>query len=78
MKQFKSGVSYYTKATVEIGFPEDDICCYRCPLMASEYKPDREYCKKTGEYLLAPTHTIGQYCPLKFVKENEECVCSEI
>lgn len=66
MKDFRSGVSYYTFATAKIGFPEDDLCCMRCPLMASEYKPDRAYCKKTGEYLLAPQHTIGEQCPLEF------------
>lgn len=71
MKEFYNGVGYYTKATVEVGFPEDDICCYWCPLMGSEYKPNREYCKKTGEYLLAPKHTIGVNCPLNFKKESD-------
>jgi len=72
MKDFRNGVRFYTKATVEIGFPEGDICCYWCPLMASEYKPDREYCKKTGEYLLAAKHTIGQNCPLRFVIGDDD------
>lgn len=73
MKEFRNGVSYYTSATVGISFPEDDICCYRCPLMGTEYKPDREYCKRTGEYLPAPRHTIGFECPLKFEnKENDD------
>lgn len=71
MKTFTTGVSYYTHSTVDISFPEDDICCYRCPLMASEYKPDREYCKKTGEYLLAPKHMVGERCPLKFESEDK-------
>lgn len=66
MKDFSRGVKYYTKATVEIGFPEDDLCCWYCPLMGSEYKPDRQYCKRTGEYLTAPKYTIGFDCPLKF------------
>lgn len=70
MKEFRTGVSYYTRATVEIGFPEDDLCCYWCPMMGTEYKPDREYCKKTGEYLTAPRHTIGYDCSLKFQKEE--------
>lgn len=70
MKEFYNGVGYYTKAVVEIGFPEDDICCHWCPLMGSEYRNGREYCKKTGEYLLAPKHTIGVNCPLNFKKEN--------
>lgn len=72
MKEFYNGVGYYTKATVEIGFPEDDICCHWCPLLGSEYKPSREYCKKTGEYLLAPKHTIGVNCPLNFRKEEQD------
>ena len=71
MKQFNTGGAYYTKATVEIGFPEDDVCCYRCPMMGFDYnRSDREYCKKTGEFLPAPRHTIGVDCPLNFKKEN--------
>lgn len=70
MKEFHNGVSYYTKATVEIGFPENDLCCYWCPLMQSQYGTRREVCSKTGEILLAPKHSIGFDCPLKFeVKE---------
>ena len=71
MKVFSKGVSYYTKSTVEISFPEDDICCYRCPLMGTEYKPEREYCKRTGEYLPAPRDIIGFDCPLKFEEAND-------
>lgn len=73
MKDFSRGVSYYTKATVEIGFPEDDICCYRCPLMTTDYGSKRERCSKTGEILIAPKVTIGYDCPLNFNKEEEEC-----
>ena len=71
MKMFSNGVSYYTKASVEIGFPEDDVICHWCPFLASDYKLDREFCKKTGEILLSPKHTIGYYCPLKFYKEED-------
>ena len=70
MKNFDRGVSYYTKATAEIGFPEDDIACVWCPLMTRD--PNlRDICGKTGEILLAPKHSIGFNCPLKFEKENE-------
>jgi hypothetical protein len=70
MKEFRNGVSYYTKATVEIGFPEDDVCCHWCHLMTRD--PNlRDICARTGEILLAPKHTIGLDCPLNFVnKEN--------
>jgi hypothetical protein len=71
MKEFRNGVSYYTKGMVEISFPEDDVCCYRCPLMGFDYnRTDREYCKKTGEFLPSPKHMVGFDCPLKF--ENKE------
>lgn len=69
MKEFRNGVSYYTKATVEVGFPEDDVCCHWCPILTRD--PNlRDVCGKTGEILLAPKHTIGTNCPLKFkIKE---------
>lgn len=69
MKDFSSGVRYYTHSTVHIAFPEDDVCCYRCPLMGVEIKSDREYCRRTGEYLPSPRHIIGFNCPLVFEKE---------
>lgn len=71
MKEFRNGVSYYTKATVVIGFPEDDVCCHWCPLMTRD--PNlRDICGRTGEILLAPKYAIGFNCPLKFKEENHE------
>ncbi len=72
MKVFKNGVRYYTKAKVEIAFPEDDVCCTRCPLMGIEMASSREYCRRTGEYLPAPRDIIGFECPLVFNKEEED------
>lgn len=72
MKDFRNGVRYYTKAKVEIGFPEDDVNCYRCPLMTTDYGSKRERCSKTGELLVSPMHTIGYDCPLVFEKENND------
>ena len=69
MKEFRNGVSYYTKATAVVGFPEDDVCCHWCPIMSRD--PNlRDVCGKTGEILLAPKHTIGVECPLKFEIEE--------
>ena len=70
MKEFRNGVSYYTWAKVEIGFPEDDVCCHWCPFLQHDYKLDRERCGKTGEVLIAPKHSIGFNCPLNFTEEN--------
>ena len=66
MKDFSRGVSYYTRGTVEVGFPEDDCVCRWCPLMRVELKTDRSYCGKTGEYLVAPNFSVGTSCPIKF------------
>lgn len=69
MKEFRNGVSYYTRATAVVGFPEDDVCCHWCPIMSRD--PNlRDVCGKTGEILLAPKHTIGVECPLKFEIEE--------
>lgn len=71
MKDFPNGVRFFTKATVEIGFPETDICCYRCVLMTTDPGSKRERCSKTGEILIAPKHTIGYNCPLCFAEEGD-------
>ena len=70
MKDFSRGVGYYTKATIEIGFPEEDVVCAWCPLMTRD--PNlRDICGKTGEILLAPKHSIGFNCPLNFKENND-------
>jgi hypothetical protein len=71
MKSFAKGVSYYTHCTVDIHFPEDDICCMWCPLMGNESGSHREYCRKTGEYLPAPRDLRGERCPLVFSVDEE-------
>ena len=77
MKKFSS-VGYYTKATAEIFFPEDDVCCMRCPLMGIEMASSREYCRRTGEYLPAPKSVVGMNCPLIFEVKDGDLKCSEI
>ena len=71
MKKFIEKVAYYTSGNVPIHFPEDDVCCHWCPLMGTESRTDREYCRRTGEYLTAPQHTIGSFCPIEFKKEED-------
>ena len=72
MKSFSKGVKFYTKTKVSISFPEDDICCFRCPLMGIESQSGREYCRRTGEILPAPRDLIGFQCPLEFELDFEE------
>lgn len=61
-----SGVTWYTKATVKINFPEDHVCCDLCPLLETYA---RKQCRKTGEYLIDTRNTVGWECPLKFKEE---------
>ena len=72
MKEFINGVRFYTKATAEVSFPEEDVCCYRCPLMTVDYGSKRERCSRTGELLVNPKYDIGYDCPLKFTKEDND------
>ena len=66
---FESGVKYYTKATVEVSFPENRVCCAFCPLLETYA---RKQCRRTGEYI-ADERTIGYCCPLNFEdKENND------
>jgi hypothetical protein len=41
-------------------------------MMGVEIKSDREYCRRTGEYLPAPRDIIGFECPLKFENAEKE------
>lgn len=72
MKDFSRGVSWYTGGTVQITFPEDDICCRWCPLMRVELKTDRAYCCKSGEYLVNPNFHVGQQCQITFDEVRKE------
>lgn len=65
----KNGVSYYTKATVDIHFPENYVCCAYCPMLETYA---RNQCRRTGEYLV-DTRGRGYYCPLQIEdKENND------
>lgn len=68
MTSFKNGISYYTMAKVDIGFPEDKVCCALCPLLETH---TRKQCRRTGEYI-ADDRYIGFYCPLIFEESESE------
>ena len=40
---------FYTRATVDINFPEGHVCCALCPMLETY---SRLQCRRTGEYLL--------------------------
>lgn len=63
----EGGVRWYTKATVEIYFPEAKVCCALCPMLETY---SRNQCRRTGEYL-PDTKGTGMYCPLIIEEEDE-------
>ena len=65
MNVIRSGVKYYTKANVEVLFPENRIACMYCPMLETYA---RNQCRRTGEYLV-DTRSIGYDCPLRFETE---------
>lgn len=62
----KNQVLWYTKATVQINFPEDNVECSLCPCMETYARP---MCRLTGEYL-AKGYLRGGMCPLTIEKEE--------
>lgn len=61
----ENGCTSYTKAAVDIFFPEGHVCCELCPLMETYA---RKQCRRTGEYLL-DTRAVGMWCPLNIEEE---------
>ena len=62
----KGWCTEYTRASVDITFPKDRVCCQFCPLLQTY---SRNQCMKTGE-LIPDTKGIGGWCPLE--NENGE------
>ena len=63
-----SSCTKYTKAIVDINFPENRVCCSLCPLLQTY---SRNQCMRTGE-LIADTRGVGIWCPLNIVSEDGE------
>ena len=56
-----NGVNEYIKAEVTLFFEKDHIACQYCALLETYA---RNQCRRTGEYILDPRVTTGQWCPL--------------
>ena len=72
MNKFYNGVSYYTFATLKVGFPEGNECCAFCPVLDVERGTNRYICRRTHEYLIDENRTVGDECPLVFEEGNHE------
>lgn len=62
------GVTSYTKATVDLFFPDDRVCCEFCPLLETYA---RKQCRRTAEYIV-DTRYKGYWCPLHIEDNTEE------
>lgn len=69
------GVRKYTRATVDIYFPEGQVCCALCPLLETY---SRNQCRRTGEYLPDTRVTTGMSCPLSFIAEGGDVEVKEL
>lgn len=70
MGRFSNGVKYYTKATLDVYFPEDMVCCAECPLL--KIKQTGHPACAWNNVLIYATDTRGDHCPLKFENEGEK------
>ena len=70
---YRDGVAYYTtgKGTVEINFPERDVCCIHCWML---YKDGvgRHMCRWLNREVYRPSAGILMDCPLEFEGEKQE------
>lgn len=69
MKEFESGVRFYTKGRAEItvNFPEKEVKCKWCPFCRAEQTLGRYWCRLTNKMLYNPeSYELGQDCPLIF------------
>lgn len=65
MANMYEGVVHYAKASVDIYFPDDRVCCAFCPLMETY---SRKQCRRTGEYIV-DERVRGMWCPLAIEEE---------
>lgn len=57
-------IDYYTLGTVEIAFPQDDVCCLNCELLTSD-NLNRPKCRKTNSLIYEP-RLLPDNCPIQF------------
>ena len=68
---FTKTVRYYTRATLDVSFPEDKVCCGYCPLA---YRLDKytSKCPFTGQLNFTPALSVQESCPLKFEGDSKD------
>lgn len=59
----RGGVTEYVKATAVFYFEPEHVACQYCHLLETYA---RNQCRRTGEYIIDPRFTVGDWCPLNF------------
>lgn len=75
MARFDKGIAYYTtgKVVLEVGFPEDVVCCQYCKFCRIESELKRFWCRLTNEMIYDPFSPYrGKKCPIVFDEEEVE------
>ena len=67
-------VTHYATGRLPVHFPNGEVCCRLCPLLTWR-KNIRYECLMTGELLLYPDHTTGNFCPIQFDVKEEDIPC---
>lgn len=63
-----NGCTEYVKATLDVYFEPEHVCCQYCPCMTTY---SRNQCMRTGE-LLIDTRVRGKWCPMIIEGEKNE------
>ena len=73
MGKFDKGVMYYTfvEATIEFGFPEDELKCKWCPFLKHYDGIDRDKCSLTDRILFS-REIRDIHCPLTIINNVSE------
>ena len=66
--KYVKGVSGYTKATLDIFFPNHDVNCHNCEMLYVD-KAGRPRCAHNNLLLWYPRDGVHELCPLKFEEE---------
>lgn len=70
--RFERGVRWYThgRLVVDVGFPEDAVCCRYCQYLRADANAVRYKCCVTGDILYSLDMT-GDRCPIEIIEEDE-------
>lgn len=67
---FKNGVRWYTRFTVDVFFPENKVSCRNCIFLCNDYGLNRCRCRMTERIVYAPDYPeLPDFCPLQTTGE---------